>query len=165
MNKGLNDLVKSFEEDLQRGAADVDGYCREAIDAARGVPPNRLLGVLNEALRRLFGVPLGGELDVLPPVLLAGVLFRAACESEEPDRSVAVLLGYAYATLAAGRPADSAIFLLAAVAAARNRADVATQLLGRVGVGLDGLVGSACGAVELAKFIENFRPDPAALAD
>jgi hypothetical protein len=159
MSKGLSDLVKSFEEDLRRGAADVDGYCREAADAARGAPPNRLLGVLNEALRRPFDVPLGRELDVLPPVLLAGVLFRAACESEGPDRNAAALLGYAYATLAAGRPAGSAVFLLAAVAAARGRADVATQLLGRIGADLEGFVGSACGAAGLAKLLEGYGID------
>jgi hypothetical protein len=113
-----------------------------------------LLGVLNEALRRHLSVSLGAELDVLPPVLLAGVLFRAACESEGPGRDAAVLLGYAYAKLTAGRPADSAVFLLAAVAAARGRSDVAAELLRKIGLDLDDLVRSACGAVGLAKLLE-----------
>jgi hypothetical protein len=161
MSGELGDLVRRFEEDLQRGAADADGYCREVADAARGTSPNRLFGVLNEALRRLLGVPLGGELDALHPALLAGALFRAACESEGSDRDAAVLLGYAYAAFAVGRPADSAVFLLAA--AARGRADVAARLLGKIGLDPEDVVRSACGAVGLARFLEDLRPDPAAL--
>jgi len=112
--------------------------------------------VLNEALRQHLGVSLGGELGALHPILLAGALFMAACGSEEPDRGVAVLFGYSYASLAGGKPLDAAVFLLASVAAARGRRDVAVELLRKVNLDLEGLAKSACGAVELARLLESY---------
>jgi len=89
-----------------RGAVDVDKYYREAKDAARKMPLDRLVGVSNEALRQHPGVPLGGTLYPIP---LAGALFMAACGSEELDGGVAVLFGYSYAPLAGGKPLDAAV--------------------------------------------------------
>jgi hypothetical protein len=151
----LCDLVKSFDEDLSRGAVDVDGYYREARDVAGGTPLASIVGTLNEAMRQRLGLPLGGELDALHPVFLAGALFMAACESEEPDRAVAVLFGYSYASLAGGKPLDAIIFLLASTAAARGRGDVAAELLKKIGIDLESIVSFACGAVGLAKLLES----------
>ncbi len=151
----LRSLVKSFDDDLSRGAVDVDKYYREAKDVAGGTPLAGIVGALNEALRQHLGVSLGGELDALHPALLAGALFRAACESsEEPDRSTAVLFGYSYASLAGGRLLDAVVFLLASVATSRGRSDVAAELLKKIGVDLESVVGFACGAVGLAKLLE-----------
>ncbi len=150
----LRDLVKNFDEDLSRGAVDVDKYYREAKDVAGRTPLAGIVSVLNEALRQRLGVSLGGELDALHPALLAGALFRAACESEEPDRSTAALFGYSYASLAGGKPLDAVIFLLASIAAARGMGDVAAELLKKIGVDLESVVGFACGAVGLAKLLE-----------
>ncbi len=151
----LRDLVKSFDEDLSRGAVDVDKYYREIKDVAGKTPLVRIAGTLNETLRQRLGLPLGDELDALHPALLAGALFMAACESEEPDRSVAVLFGYSYASLAGGKPLDAVVFLLASIATARGKGDVATELLKKIGVDLENIVGFACGAVGLAKLLEN----------
>ncbi len=151
----LRGLVKSFDDDLSRGAVDVDKYYREAKDVAGGTPLAGIVGALNEALRQHLGLPLGGELDALHPALLAGALFRAACESEEPDRSTAALFGYSYASLAGGKPLDAVVFLLASIATARGKGDVAAELLKKIGVDLENVVGFACGAVGLAKLLEN----------
>ena len=71
------------------------------------------------------------------------------------------MLGYSYATLARGKPQDVAVFLLASIATAHGRGDVATELLKKIGIELEHVVNFACGAVELAKFFET--ADPAAL--
>jgi predicted amino acid racemase len=44
---------------------------------------------------------------------------------------------------------------LALVALARARGDVAAELLRRVGVDLEDVINFTCGAVELAKFLED----------
>jgi hypothetical protein len=150
---GLSDLVKSFEEDLLREAVDVDKYYREVEDAIRKTPLSNLVGALNEALKQYLEVSLDG---VPHPILMAGALFMAACESEEPDRSIAVLFGYSCASLAAGRALDAAVFLLASIAAVRGRRDVAMELLKKINLDLEGLVKSACGAVGLAKLLEGY---------
>jgi hypothetical protein len=86
---------------------------------------------------------------------LAGVLFRIACGFEGPRRGVLVLLGYSYLELAGGRPLDAVVFTLASIALARASGDVAAELLRRVDVDLEGVINFACGAVELAKFLED----------
>ncbi len=151
----LSDLVKSFDSDLLRGAVDVDEYYGEARDVVGKSPLVHIAGTLNEALRQYLGVSLGDELDALHPILLAGALFRAACESEEPDRSVAVLFGYSYASLAAGKPLDAVVFLLASIAATRGRGDAVAELLKKIGIDLESAVGFACGATGLARLLES----------
>ncbi|KUO79638.1 MAG: hypothetical protein AT707_04025 [Pyrobaculum sp. JCHS_4] len=160
--KELYDLVKSFDEDLSRGVVDVDEYYREAEDVVRKIHLDAYYVVsrLNEALGRhpeFRVLPNAAFLDALYilPGLLAGVLFRTACGFEAPRRGVVVLLGYSYLVLAGGRPLDAVVFLLASIALARARDDVAAKLLTKIGVDLEGIVNFACGAVELAKFLED----------
>ena len=161
MTMEFRDLVKSFGEDLSRGAVDIDKYFRETENAVRKASLSHLVSGLNEVFKQRLGALPNIELNALHLVLLAGALFRAACESEEPDRNFAVLLGYSYATLARGKPQDVAVFLLASIATAHGRGDVATELLKKIGIELEHVVNFACGAVELAKFFET--ADPAAL--
>jgi hypothetical protein len=160
--KELYDLVKSFDEDLSRGVVDVDEYYREAEAVVRKIHLDAYYVVsrLNEALGRhpeFRVLPNAAFLDALYilPGLLAGVLFRTACGFEGPRRGVVVLLGYSYLVLAGGRPLDAVVFLLASIALARARDDVAAELLRKIGVDLEGIVNFACGAVELAKFLED----------
>jgi len=160
--KELYDLVKSFDEDLSRGVVNVDEYYREAEDVVRKTHLDAYYVVsgLNEALGRhpeFRVLPNAAFLDALYvlPGLLAGVLFRTACGFEAPSRGVVVLLGYSYLVLAGGRPLDAVVFLLASIALARARDDVAAELLRKIGVDLEGIVNFACGAVELAKFLED----------
>jgi hypothetical protein len=160
--KELYDLVKSFDEDLSRGVVDVDEYYREADDVVRKIHLDAYYVVsrLNETLGRhpeFRVLPNAAFLDALYllPGLLAGVLFRTACGFEGLRRGVVVLLGYSYLVLAGGRPLDAVVFLLASIASARARDDVAAELLRKIGVDLEGIVNFACGAVELAKFLED----------
>ncbi len=160
--KELYDLVKSFDEDLSRGVVDVDEYYREAEDVVRKIHLDAYYVVsrLNETLGRHLEfrvLPNAAFLDALYilPGLLAGVLFRTACGFEGPRRGVVVLLGYSYLVLAGGRPLDAVVFLMASIALARARDDVAAELLRKIGVDLEGIVNFACGAVELAKFLED----------
>jgi len=159
--KELYDLVKSFDEDLSRGVVDVDEYYREAEDVVRKIHLDAYyVSRLSEALGRhpeFRVLPNAAFLDALYKLLgvLAGVLFRTACGSEGPRRGVLVLLGYSYLVLAGGRPLDAVVFLLASIALARARDDVAAELLRKIGVDLEGIVNFACGAVELAKFLED----------
>lgn len=160
--KELYDLVKSFDEDLSRGVVDVDEYYREAEDVVRKIHLDAyyVISRLSEALGRhpeFRVLPNAAFLDALYilPGLLAGVLFRTACGFEGPRRGVVVLLGYSYLVLAGGRPLDAVVFLLASIALARARDDVAAELLRKIGVDLEGIVNFACGAVELAKFLED----------
>jgi len=162
----LYNLVESFDEDLSRGVVDVDEYYREAEDVVRSMYLDAyfLAGRLNEVLVRhpeLLGVLPGAAPMQSPDALykllgvLAGVLFRIACGFEGPRRGVLVLLGYSYLGLAGGRPLDAVVFTLASIALARGRGDVAAELLRRVDVDLEGVINFACGAVELAKFLED----------
>jgi hypothetical protein len=162
----LYSLVESFDEDLSRGVVDVDEYYREAEDVVRSVYLDAyyLAGRLNEVLVRhpellrvLPGAAPMQSPDALYKLLgvLAGVLFRIACGFEGPRRGVLVLLGYSYLGLAGGRPLDAVVFTLASIALARARGDVAAELLRRVDVDLEGVINFACGAVELAKFLED----------
>ena len=162
----LYNLVEGFDGDLSRGFVDVDEYYREAEDVVRSMYLDAyfLAGRLNEVLVRhpellrvLPGVAPMQSPDVLYKLLgvLAGVLFRTACGSEGPRRGVLVLFGYSYLGLAGGRPLDAVVFLLASIALARARDDVAAELLRKIGVDLEGIVNFACGAVELAKFLED----------
>jgi hypothetical protein len=162
----LYSLVESFDEDLSRGVVDVDEYYREAEDVVRSVYLDVyfLAGRLNEVLVRhpellrvLPGAAPMQSPDALYKLLgvLAGVLFRIACGFEGPRRGVLVLLGYSYLGLAGGRPLDAVVFTLASIALARARGDVAAELLRRVDVDLEGVINFACGAVELAKFLED----------
>jgi hypothetical protein len=160
--KELYDLVKSFDEDLSRGVVDVDEYYREVEAVVRKIYLDAyyVISRLNEALGRhpeFRVLPNAAFLDALYilPGLLAGVLFRTACGFEGPRRGVVVLLGYSYLGLAGGRPLDAVVFLLASIALARARDDVAAELLRQIGVDLEGIVNFACGAVELAKFLED----------
>jgi hypothetical protein len=160
--KELYDLVKSFDEDLSRGVVDVDEYYREAEAVVRKIYLDAyyVISRLNEALGRHpeFRVfPNAAFLDAfyILPGLLAGVLFRTACGFEGLRRGVVVLLGYSYLVLAGGRPLDAVVFLLASIALARARDDVTAELLRKIGVDLEGIVNFACGAVELAKFLED----------
>jgi hypothetical protein len=162
----LYSLVESFDEDLSRGVVDVDEYYREAEDVVRSMYLDAyyLAGRLNEVLVRhpellrvLPGAAPMQSPDALYKLLgvLAGVLFRIACGFEGPRRGVLVLLGYSYLGLAGGRPLDAVVFTLASIALARARGDVAAELLRRVDVDLEGVINFACGAVELAKFLED----------
>jgi len=162
----LYSLVESFDEDLSRGVVDVDEYYREAEDVVRSMYLDVyfLAGRLNEVLVRhpeLLGMLPGAAPMQSPDALykllgvLAGVLFRIACGFEGPRRGVLVLLGYSYLGLAGGRPLDAVVFTLASIALARGRGDVAAELLRRVDVDLGGVINFACGAVELAKFLED----------
>jgi len=162
----LYSLVESFDEDLSRGVVDVDEYYREAEDVVRSMYLDVyfLAGRLNEVLVRhpeLLGMLPGAAPMQSPDALykllgvLAGVLFRIACGFEGPRRGVLVLLGYSYLGLAGGRPLDAVVFTLASIALARGRGDVAAELLRRVDVDLEGVINFACGAVELAKFLED----------
>jgi len=162
----LYSLVESFDEDLSRGVVDVDEYYREAEDVVRSmyIDVYFLAGRLNEVLvrhpellRLLPGAAPMQSPDALYKLLgvLAGVLFRIACGFEGPRRGVLVLLGYSYLGLAGGRPLDAVVFTLASIALARARGDVAAELLRRVDVDLEGVINFACGAVELAKFLED----------
>ena len=145
---------------------DVDEYYGEAEDVVRSMYLDVyfLAGRLNEVLVRhpellgvLPGVAPAQSPDALYKLLgvLAGVLFRIACGFEGPRRGVLVLLGYSYLGLAGGRPLDAVVFTLASIALARGRGDVAAELLRRVDVDLEGVINFACGAVELAKFLED----------
>jgi hypothetical protein len=162
----LYSLVESFDEDLSRGVVDVDKYYGEAEDVVRSMYLDVyfLAGRLNEVLVRhpellrvLPGAAPMQSPDALYKLLgvLAGVLFRIACGFEGPRRGVLVLLGYSYLGLAGGRPLDAVVFTLASIALARARGDVAAELLRRVDVDLEGVINFACGAVELAKFLED----------
>jgi hypothetical protein len=162
----LYSLVESFDEDLSRGVVDVDEYYREAEDVVRSMYLDAyyLAGRFNEVLVRhpeLLRVLPGAAPTQSPDALykllgvLAGVLFRIACGFEGPRRGVLVLLGYSYLGLAGGRPLDAVVFTLASIALARARGDVAAELLRRVDVDLEGVINFACGAVELAKFLED----------
>jgi len=160
--KELYDLVKSFDEDLSRGVVDVDEYYREAEAVVRKIYLDTyyVISRLNEALGRhpeFRVLPNAAFLDALYilPGLLAGVLFRTACGFEGLRRGVVVLLGYSYLGLAGGRTLDAVAFLLASIALARARDDVTAELLRKIGVDLEGIVNFACGAVELAKFLED----------
>jgi hypothetical protein len=106
---------------LSRGTVDVDKYYREAEDAVHKTPPSQLADVLNEVFEQHIRALTVVEPNALRLSLVAGALFRAACESEEPDRSVVVLLCYSYALLAGGKPLDAALFLPASAASARLR--------------------------------------------
>jgi hypothetical protein len=162
----LYSLVESFDEDLSRGVVDVDEYYREAEDVVRSMYLDAyyLAGGFNEVLVRdpellrvLPGAAPIQSPDALRKLLgvLAGVLFRIACGFEGPRRGVLVLLGYSYLGLAGGRPLDAVVFTLASIASARGKWDVAAELLRRVDVDLEGVINFACGAVELAKFLED----------
>ena len=162
----LYSLVESFDEDLSRGVVDVDEYYREAEDVVRSMYLDAyyLAGRFNEVLVRhpeLLRVLPGAAPIQSPDALykllgvLAGVLFRIACGFEGPRRGVLVLLGYSYLGLAGGRLLDAVVFALASIALARGRGDVAAELLRRVDVDLEGVINFACGAVELAKFLED----------
>jgi hypothetical protein len=162
----LYSLVEGFDEDLSRGVVDVDEYYREAEDVVRSMylDAHHLAGRLNEVLVRhpellrvLPGAAPMQSPDALYKLLgvLAGVLFRIACGFEGPRRGVLVLLGYSYLGLAGGRLLDAVVFTLASIALARGRGDVAAELLRRVDVDLEGVINFACGAVELAKFLED----------
>jgi len=162
----LDSLVESFDEDLSRGVVDVDEYYREAEDVVRSMYLDAyyLAGRFNEVLVRhpellrvLPGAAPMQSPDALYKLLgvLAGVLFRIACGFEGPRRGILVLLGYSYLGLAGGRLLDAVVFTLASIALARGRGDVAAELLRRVDVDLEGVINFACGAVELAKFLED----------
>jgi len=162
----LYSLVESFDEDLSRGVVDVDEYYREAEDVVRSMYLDAyyLAGRFNEVLVRhpelLMVLPGAAPMqspDVLYKLLgvLAGVLFRIACGFEGPRRGVLVLLGYSYLGLARSRLLDAVVFTLALIALARGRGDVAVELLRMVDVDLEGVINFACGAVELAKFLED----------
>jgi hypothetical protein len=162
----LYSLVEGFDEDLSRGIVDVDEYYREAEDVVRSMYLDAyyLAGRFNEVLVRhpellrvLPGAAPMQSPDALYKLLgvLAGVLFRIACGFEGPRRGVLVLLGYSYLGLAGGRSLDAVVFTLASIALARGRGDVAAELLRRVDVDLEGVINFACGAVELAKFLED----------
>jgi hypothetical protein len=162
----LYSLVESFDEDLSRGVVDVDEYYREAEDVIRSMYLDAyyLAGRFNEVLVRhpellrvLPGAAPMQSPDALYKLLgvLAGVLFRIACGFERPRRGVLVLLGYSYLGLAGGRPLDAVVFTWASIALARGKGDVAAELLRRVDVDLEGVINFACGAVELAKFLED----------
>jgi len=164
--KKLYNLVESFDGDLSRGIVNVDEYYRDAEDVVRSMYLDAyyLAGRLNEALVRhpeplkvLPGAAPTQSSDALYKLLgvLAGVLFRIACGFEGSRRGVLVLLGYTYLGLAGGRPLDAVVFTLASIALARARGDVAAELLKRVDVDLEGVINFACGAVELAKFLED----------
>jgi hypothetical protein len=162
----LYSLVESFDEDLSRGVVDVDEYYREAEEVVRSMYLDAyyLAGRFNEVLVRhpellkvLPGAAPMQSPDVLYKLLgvLAGVSFRIACGFEGPRRGVLVLLGYSYLGLAWGRLLDAVVFTLASIALARDSRDVAVELLRRVDVDLEGVINFACGAVELAKFLED----------
>jgi hypothetical protein len=85
---------------------------------------------------------------------MAGVLFRLACGLGEPGRGALILLAESYLDLAVDKPLDAIVLTLASIALAHGRRDVAAELLKRVGVDLEGIINFACGAVELAKFLE-----------
>jgi len=149
-------LVKSFDEDLQ-GAVDVDKYFNGAKDAVSKTSLKQLVGEFNETLEqhpKFRGVP-DAEPDALYLMLIAGALFKASCEEpEEPDKDVYILLGYSYSSLAAGRTLDAVVFLLASIALARGKSNVAVELLRKMSLDLEGIVNFACGAVELGKILE-----------
>lgn len=150
-------VVKSFDEDL-RGAVDVDKYFDEAKNVVSKTSLKQLISEFNEALKQYpeFRELPDAEPDALYLMLIAGALFRAACKSEEPNRDVAVLLGYSYASLAAGMMRDAVVFLLTSIALARGRRDVTMELLRKINLDLEGLAKSACGAVELARLLESY---------
>jgi hypothetical protein len=152
----IYDLVKSFDEDLQ-GAVDVDKYFNEAKDAVSKTSLRQLISEFNETLKQhpKFRWLPDAEPDALYLMLTAGALFKASCEEpEEPDKDVYILLGYSYSSLAAGKTLDAVVFLLASIALARGKSNVAAELLRKMSLDLEGVVNFACGAVELGMILE-----------
>jgi len=164
--EGLYDLIKGFDEDLSRGVSvNVDEYYREVVGIIRNmhVDTYYIIIKLNEALSQhpelLKVLPRTAPTQSLDAVnkmfgAMAGVLFRLACGLEEPRRGALILLAESYLDLAVDKPLDAIVLTLASIALARGRRDVAAELLRRVGVDLEGIINFACGAVELAKFLE-----------
>jgi hypothetical protein len=152
----IHDLVKSFDGDLSRGAVDVDKYYSDAKDVVNKTPLKQLVGEFNEVLKQYpeFRELPNAEPDAARLILFAGALFTASCVSKEPGRDAFILLGYSYSSLAAGRTLDAAVFLLASIALIRGRGDAAAGLLRIIGFDLEGIINFACGAVELARFLE-----------
>ena len=74
-------------------------------------------------------------------------------EPEEPDKDVYILLGYSYSSLAVAKTLDAVVFLLASIALARGKSNVAVELLRKMSLDLEGVVNFACGAVELGKIL------------
>ncbi len=151
----IQDLVKSFDGDLSRGAVDVDKYYSDAKDVVSKTPLKQLVGEFNKVLKQYpeFRELPSAEPDAVYLILFAGALFKASCESKEPNRDAFILLGYSYSSLGAGRTLEAAVFLLASIALIRGKGDAAAELLRKIGFDLEGIINFACGAVELAKFL------------
>jgi hypothetical protein len=160
---GLRGLVRSFYDDLLTGVIeDVDEYYNEAASIASSTDDNYLNRFSEELahnptlLRILPGSMLARPRDALSKLAsaLASALFMVACEREGPRKNALILLGYSYMGFAGGVARDAIIFMLTAIALARSREDVATELLKKIKFSIDGIIEFACGAVAIARMID-----------
>jgi hypothetical protein len=160
---GLHGLVRSFYDDLSMGVMeDVDEYYNEAASIASSADEDYLnkfsekIAQNPTLLRILPGSMLARPRDALNKLAsaLASALFMVACRHEGPRKSALILLGYSYIGFAGGITRDAMIFMLAAIALARSREDIATELLKKIGFSIDGIIEFACGAVAIARMIE-----------
>jgi hypothetical protein len=87
-------------------------------------------------------------------VALTNALFMIACRLEVPRKNALILLGYSYIGFGGGVTRDAIIFILAAIALARSREDVAAELLKKIQFSIDGIIEFACGTVAIARMIE-----------
>jgi hypothetical protein len=159
---GLHGLVRSFYDDLLTGVVDdVDEYYNEAASIASSADDSYLNRFSEELahnptlLRILPGSMIARPRDALSKLAsaLASAMFMVACEREGPRKSALILLGYSYMGFAGGITRDAMIFMLAAIALARSREDVAAELLKKIKISIDGIIEFACGAVAIAKMI------------
>jgi len=160
---GLRGLVRSFYDDLSmRVIEDVDEYYGEAESIASSASEDYLnrfgeeLAQNPTLLRILPRSILERPRDALSKLAsaLASALFTIACRLEGPRKNALILLGYSYMGFAGGITRDAIIFMLAAIALARSREDVATELLKKIKFSIDGIVEFACGAVTITRIIE-----------
>jgi hypothetical protein len=160
---GLRGLVRSFYDDLSTGVIeDVDEYYGEAESIANSVDEDYLnrfreeLARNHTLLRILPSSMLERPRDALSKLAsaLASALFMIACRLEGPRKNSLILLGYSYMAFAGDITHDAIIFMLAAIALARSKEDVAAELLKKIDFSIDGIVEFACGTVAIARMIE-----------
>jgi len=87
--------------------------------------------------------------------MLASLLHRVACEQENTNvRYSLVLLAESLINFSLGASLPAIAYLLASLAIAHGRKDIATELTKKIGDDLEQMVSFSCGVVKAAKFLE-----------
>jgi len=87
--------------------------------------------------------------------MLASLLHRVACEQEDTNvRYSLVLLAESLINFSLGASLPAIAYLLASLAIAHGRKDIATELTKKIGDDLEQMVSFSCGVVKAAKFLE-----------